>query len=63
MEFTSFEEALQLCVVLEDGSPEQREAMIYCIEHAPTDLRTMLIKRLNLAEDDNCSCGCNKVKG
>ncbi len=61
MEFESFEQALHLCMVLEDGSPEQKEAMLYCLKHAPADLRAMLGKRLGLANDNeghNCGCSC-----
>lgn len=61
MEFESFEQALHLCMVLEDGSPEQKDAMVYCLEHAPVDLRAMLQKRLLSVDDQeghNCGCGC-----
>ena len=60
MEFESFEQALHSCMTLEDGSSEQKEAMIYCLKHAPADLRTMLGKRLMLTDEDDeqdCSCG------
>lgn len=63
MEFESFEQALHLCMTLEDGGPDQKEAMIYCLKHAPVDLRAMLEKRLLAVarhEDHNCDCGCKK---
>jgi len=63
MEFESFEQALQLCMTMDEGSPEQREAMNYCLQHAPPDLRAMLGKRLGLTDGDDkdhgdCGCGC-----
>ncbi|MEN8135547.1 MAG: hypothetical protein ABFS18_08440 [Thermodesulfobacteriota bacterium] len=61
MEFESFEQALHFCMTLEDGSPEQKDAMIYCLHHAPVDLRAMLEKRLGLTNDNeahDCGCGC-----
>ena len=61
MEFESFEQALHLCMVLEDGSPEQKEAMVYCLKHAPVDLRAMLEKRLGLVNDNGGhSCDCER---
>jgi hypothetical protein len=61
MDFESFEQALHLCMVLEDGSPEQKEAMIYCLQHAPVDLRDMLEKRFFPAgENEGHSCGCKE---
>ena len=59
MEFESFEQALHFCMTAEDGSPEQKEAMVYCLHHAPVDLRGMLEKRLGLLNDnDGHNCGC-----
>ncbi len=59
MEFESFEQALHFCMTAEDGSPDQKEAMIYCLQHAPVDLRAMLEKRLGLANDnDGLESGC-----
>ena len=61
MEFTSFEEALQICMRAENGSPGQQAAMEYCLRHAPTDLRLMLAKRLGLQDGaphgHGCGCG------
>ena len=65
MEFESFEQALHSCMTLEDGSSEQKEAMIYCLKHAPADLRAMLGKRLGLVDDNDnhdCGCGCNPAR-
>lgn len=64
MKFESFEHALQVCMTTEEGSPEQLEAMNYCLKHAPADLRAMLEKRLSSDPDDSghgggCNCGCN----
>ena len=58
MKFESFEQALQLCMTLEDGSVEQKEAIIYCIENAPSDLRAMLGKRLLKQDLDDSTCDC-----
>ena len=61
MEFESFEQALQVCMQAADGSDEQKEAMVFCLEHAPADLRTMLEKRLKITTDHqhagDCGCG------
>ena len=61
MEFASFEQALQVCMQADDGSEEQKEAMVYCLEHAPSDLRSMLEKRLKITEakQQGCGCGCD----
>ncbi|MDA8163960.1 MAG: hypothetical protein M0017_02850 [Desulfobacteraceae bacterium] len=42
MIFRSFEEALHICLTAESGSPEQDEALVYCMEHAPGDLKELL---------------------
>lgn len=63
MEFESFEQALHYCMTAEEGGPEQKEAMIYCLQHAPVDLRAMLGKRLLSAEKgDDGNCGCSLKK-
>ena len=70
MEFSSFEQALAFCVNAEDGSTEQEEAMGYCIEHAPADLKEEIKRQFTAAKEaralghcshDNgsCSCGCD----
>ena len=41
-----------------DGSDEQKEAMVFCLEHAPVDLRVMLEKRLKITGDHQHGCGC-----
>lgn len=58
MEFNSFEQALQICMQAADGSDEQKEAMVFCLEHAPVDLRVMLEKRLKITGDHQHGCGC-----
>ena len=58
MEFSSFEEALQVCMQAADGSDEQKEAMVFCLEHAPADLRAMLEKRLKITDDHQHGSGC-----
>lgn len=63
MEFTSFEEALKICLESEDGSEEQDAALLYCIEHAPPKLKEMLKTQFmeHLARKkhaENCGCGC-----
>ncbi len=63
MEFESFEQALHLCMTMEEGSPEQQEAMNYCLRHAPVDLKAMLEKRLFSGDTDDsqdCGCGCEE---
>jgi len=63
MEYSSFEEALQVCMRAASGSPEQRVAMEYCLQHAPADLRMMLAKRLGLHEQGGCrehGCECGE---
>jgi hypothetical protein len=60
MEFASFAQALHFCMISEDGSPEQQEAMAYCLRHSPADLRAMLEKRFVASHDNsghNCGCG------
>jgi len=60
MEFNTFEEALQICVTSENGSPEQDAALRYCLEHAPQDLRQMLMDhyhKLHGGHGDGCACG------
>ncbi len=61
MEFNSFEQALQVCMQADDGSDEQKQAMVFCLEHAPVDLRVMLEKRLKITEKQkfggDCGCG------
>ena len=65
MEFESFEQALQICVTAEQGSDEQEIAMIYCLQHAPEDLKdkiknglTDFYKAREEKHGDDCGCGC-----
>lgn len=70
MNFQSFEEALKVCVTAEKGSPEQDEALIYCMENAPADLKEMIKKRFvefhtGKLNDHNHGegCGCDSHPG
>lgn len=44
MEFTSFEEALKICMNAEEGSELQNRAAAYAIKHAPPELADKLVK-------------------
>ncbi len=67
MEFQSFEEALAVCVSAAEGSDEQQAALVYCLEHAPADLREKIKEQFLAAKtaraaggcdhDDHCGCG------
>ena len=70
MEFTSFEEALAVCINTKDGSTEQEEAMCYCIEHAPPAVKEEIKQQFLAAKEaralggcnhnhSNCNCGCD----
>ena len=56
MTFQSFEEALKICLTAENGTKEQDEALLYCMEHAPDDLKEMLRKRFEEFHLGNGSC-------
>lgn len=59
VKFESFEQALQVCVGAEEGSREQVEAMIYCLENAPSELREILKERFKGGSHaEECGCGC-----
>ena len=58
MEFESFEQALEICLNAEERSPEQVAAMIYCLENAPPELRTMFQERFKHLHGHDCGCGC-----
>jgi len=61
MKFTSFEEALHICMTAAEGSPEQEAALAHCLETAPPDLRLMLARRLGAQDGHDChshECGC-----
>lgn len=42
----------------DDGSDEQKNALIFCLEHAPVDLRAMLEKRLKITEKQQAGSDC-----
>lgn len=61
MEFTSFEEALKVCMTAEEGSLEQDDALIYCFKNAPPELRATFkaqYEKLH-GQGQGCGCGCN----
>lgn len=63
MEFTSFEEALRVCLTAADNSPEQEAALAHCLATAPPDLRALLAARGWVAGEPGdhaggCGCGC-----
>ncbi|MEW6426850.1 MAG: hypothetical protein AB1568_02320 [Thermodesulfobacteriota bacterium] len=64
MEFESFEQAFKICLESEDGSERQLEAMVYCLEHAPQELRDLLRQRhqehLAARHQHHEGCGCGK---
>lgn len=72
MTFQSFEEALKICLTAENGSPEQDEALVYCMEHAPGDLKAMLqdkFMEFHTGKHDHdhdhgegCGCGAHRQK-
>ena len=64
MEFESFEQALKICMTAEQGSEEQDLALIYCLQHAPADLKEQIKngianfqKGQNDKHGDGCGCG------
>jgi hypothetical protein len=61
MDFSSFEQALQVCMTSTDGSPEQDKAILYCLEFAPDAVKEKLraIMRHQMpAHDHDGACGC-----
>jgi len=63
MEFTSFEEALHVCMTAEPESAEQDAALAYCLENAPPELKEKIMEGLakfhNTQQDtQQTSCGC-----
>jgi len=61
MTFNSFEQALHVCMTAEEGSPEQDEAILYCLEFAPDEIKEQLrgIIRHDLpVHSHDCDCGC-----
>ena len=66
MEFSSFEEAIHVCMTAPDGSPEQVAALAHCLKTAPPDLLAMLAQRMGVLDehddhdhDHGCGCGCS----
>lgn len=59
MKFESFEQALKICLTAEEKSPEQVEAMIFCLENAPPDLQEILAKRFKTRPGEGCGCKGN----
>ncbi|MEJ2031918.1 MAG: hypothetical protein P8Y63_02520 [Deltaproteobacteria bacterium] len=72
MIFQSFEDALKICLTAENGSPEQDAALVYCMEHAPDDLKELLRQKFiefhegkqgNLHNHgEGCGCGSSRKK-
>ena len=60
MEFESFEQALEVCMKAADGSPEQDEALLYCLNNAPPELQDTLKKLHESKHGRNCGCGSHK---
>lgn len=60
MEFESFEHALKVCMTAPEGGEEQETALLYCLEHAPADLREIIKDRYRAHKAEGCGCGCNK---
>ena len=65
MEFDSFEKALHVCMTAEPGSEEQDAALVYCLEHAPADLKDKIKEGLvnfhkakMTQHGGSCGCGC-----
>ena len=66
MDFQSFEEALAACINAKEGSEEQEAAMVYCLEHAPAELREKIkeqflaskAKAAARCDHDHHNCGC-----
>lgn len=59
MEFASFEQALAVCINTEDGSNEQEEAMSYCIEHAPPEVKEEIKRQFAATKEARALGGCN----
>ncbi|NOX24538.1 MAG: hypothetical protein GXP59_00135 [Deltaproteobacteria bacterium] len=61
MDFSSFEQALQICMTSAEGSPEQDKAILYCLEFAPDEIKEKLrdIMRHQMpVHGHDCGCGC-----
>ena len=59
MEYESFEKALEICMQAEEGSEAQLEALFYCLDNAPPELKEMLQEqhRRHQHQGGDCSCG------
>lgn len=64
--FVSFEHALAVCMDPEAPSEDQDQALLYCLQFAPPELKAMLEQRIpnfKQAQADShehgCGCGCN----
>lgn len=60
MEFTSFEEALKVCMTAEPGSEAQDAALTYCLHHAPPELKERLhgaFAQFQAKKQGGCGCG------
>ena len=63
--FNSFEQALHICMTAEQDSKEQDEAILYCLEYAPANLKDKLqgIMRHKLPKHNHdCSCGVSTTR-
>ena len=58
MEFTSFEEALKVCMTADPESEEQDVALEYCLHHAPPELKEKLHAAFAEFKAKKGSCGC-----
>ena len=60
VDFSSFDDALEVCLTAEEGSEEQDRAIIYCLDNAPDDLREKLHDMLIRKKEKQCGCGCQQ---
>jgi|GEM_PF-859928 len=66
MSYPSFEEALRVCLEAEPGSAEQDAALLFCLEHAPQDLKARLREAFLASRDGSRhgqGCGCSHSEG
>ena len=54
VKFTTFEKALKVSITAEEGSNEQDEAIIYCLNNALADLKEKLQKLLPHKKESCC---------
>lgn len=62
MQFDSFEQALEICMKAEDGSAEQEAALVYCLQHAPDELKELIRKHHQQGHGAGGGCGCGHEK-